>query len=171
MVTISRAAYFASLRAVAPAISIASSPAATAALASLSPATEQDATAAPLLRAIAIVSREVTAVMEDDIKPLAGLDTFSEQPLPGIQRVLTHAVEKDVHASTPPPLQLPARTTSCAPSCTAATGGGSALLASLGSRERHRREPGRVPDAAEGAEEPDAQPDADGGGAWNECVT
>ena len=40
----------------------------------------------------------------------------------------------------------------------------------LGSRERHRREPGRVPDAAEGAEEPDAQPDADGGGAWNECV-
>ena len=42
---------------------------------------------------------------------------------------------------------------------------------SLGSRERHRREPGRVPDAAEGADEPDAQPDADGGGAWNECVT
>ena len=41
----------------------------------------------------------------------------------------------------------------------------------LGSRERHRREPGRVPDAAEGAENPDAQPDADGGGAWNECAT
>ena len=37
--------------------------------------------------------------------------------------------------------------------------------------ERLRREPGHVPDAAEGAEEPDAQPDADGGGAWNECVT
>ena len=36
----------------------------------------------------------------------------------------------------------------------------------LGSRERHRREPGRVPDAAEGAGKPDAQPDADG-----RCVT
>jgi hypothetical protein len=36
----------------------------------------------------------------------------------------------------------------------------------LGSRERHRRAPGRVPDAAEGAEQPDAQPDGDG-----RCVT
>ena len=43
--------------------------------------------------------------------------------------------------------------------------------AGLGLHERLRREPGHVPDAAEGAEEPDAQPDADGGGAWNECVT
>ncbi len=46
-----------------------------------------------------------------------------------------------------------------------------ALLNRLGLHERLRREPGHVPDAAEGAEEPDAQPDADGGGAWNECVT
>ena len=43
--------------------------------------------------------------------------------------------------------------------------------ANLGLHERLRREPGHVPDAAEGAEEPDAQPDVDGGGAWNECVT
>jgi len=99
MVTISRAAYFASLRAVAPAISVASSPAASAALASLSPATEQDATAAPLLRAVAVVSRQVATVMEDDTKQLVDLATFCDQPLPGIQRVLTHAVEKDVHAS------------------------------------------------------------------------
>jgi hypothetical protein len=99
MVTISRAAYFASLRALAPAISAASSPAASAALASLSPATELDATAAPLLRAIATVSREVTTVMDDDTKPLTDLATFCDKPLPGIQRVLTHAVEKDVHAS------------------------------------------------------------------------
>ena len=41
-----------------------------------------------------------------------------------------------------------------------------ALNPDLGSRERHRREPGRVPDAAEGAGKPDAQPDADG-----RCVT
>jgi len=33
----------------------------------------------------------------------------------------------------------------------------------LGLHERLRRTAGRVPDAAEGAEEPDAQPDADGG--------
>ena len=99
MVTISRVAYFASLRAVAPALSAASSPAASAALVSLSPAAEQDATAAPLLRAIAIVSREVTAVMEDDTKPLADLGTFCEKPPSGLHRVLTHAVEKDVHAT------------------------------------------------------------------------
>ena len=58
--------------------------------------------------------------------------------------------------------------------CYGGRGGASvtvATIAELGSRERHRREPGRVPDAAEGAEEPDAQPDADGGGAWNLCVT
>ena len=37
--------------------------------------------------------------MDDDAKPLADLGTFCEKPPPGLQRVLTHAVEKDVHAN------------------------------------------------------------------------
>jgi len=99
MVTISHAAYFASLRAVAPSISAASSPAARAALWRLSPDTENDDFAAPMLRVLARIARETGAALSPEDKPLAELGSFCDDPKPSTQRKLTHAVVEKVHAN------------------------------------------------------------------------
>ena len=98
MTVISTAAYFASLRAVAPAIAVSSSPAAAAALDKLSPETEHDPSAPPMLRAIAAAHRETTSAAAGDDEPLAALDSFCDDPPVGLQRKLTHAVEARLHA-------------------------------------------------------------------------
>ena len=96
-VTISNAGYFASLRAVAPAIAASSSPAAAAALRNLSAETERDPLAPPMLRAVATTSRELGSVARGDDAPLTSLETFCEKPPSGLQRTITHAVEAQLH--------------------------------------------------------------------------
>jgi hypothetical protein len=98
MVTISSAAYVALLRAVAPAIVAASTPAACAALRALAPATEHDPAAVPMLRALAAASRAASALLDEADKPAVALETFCDKPEAGVQRRVTHAAEKKAHA-------------------------------------------------------------------------
>jgi hypothetical protein len=98
MVTINEAGYFASVRAVAPFIAKSSSPAARAAIKSLTPATEHDATAAPMLRAVAAAARVAASAVDAADKHLVALDTFCDAAPAAIQRKLTHTAEAAAHA-------------------------------------------------------------------------
>jgi hypothetical protein len=89
-VTTSSAAFLASLRAVAPAIAAASSPAAQKAVTDLCAQS-----AAPCLRALAAAAAAAAAdLMSPEDKVQVALDGFSKPPSAGLQRKVTHARER-----------------------------------------------------------------------------
>ena len=64
------------------------------ALKGLAPATEHNATAAQLPHALAAASRAAAAVLDVLDTPLVALDTFRDEPQPGLQRRVKHATNK-----------------------------------------------------------------------------
>jgi hypothetical protein len=69
-----------------------------AALKDVSTETENDASAAPMLRAAAICARLAGAALSPEDAELADLASFCDEVPVGLQRKITHAVEAAAHA-------------------------------------------------------------------------
>jgi hypothetical protein len=91
-VATSEAAYVACVRAVALAITAASSNAARTALHGLGAANDP-----PMLHAVAVLAARISALLpEADLEHIA-LEAFTDEPKAGTQRKLTRAIESDIH--------------------------------------------------------------------------
>ncbi len=94
MTIISNAAYFASMRAVAPSILAAALPETAAAIKTVSAETEDDASAAPMLRVAAICGRFAGAALSAEDAELADMASFCDKVPEGLQRK-DHSRRKD----------------------------------------------------------------------------